>query len=42
LPDAEGFEPVTINDRAKPLDFSPPDFELMGYGWFIFHRPVAK
>jgi cyclomaltodextrinase / maltogenic alpha-amylase / neopullulanase len=42
LSNADGFEPVNISGRANPVDTSLPDFELSGYGWFIYHRPVPK
>jgi cyclomaltodextrinase / maltogenic alpha-amylase / neopullulanase len=42
LPNAEGFEPVNISGRSNPVDTRPPDFELNGYGWFIYHRTVPK
>ena len=43
LADAAGFEPVSISGRAKPtVDTSLPDYTLGGYGWYIYHRPVAK
>jgi cyclomaltodextrinase len=42
MPDATGFEPVTISGRANPVDISLPDFHLPGYGWLICHRAVSK
>ncbi len=42
LADPAGFEPVKIADRPPPIDTRLPDFKLDGYGWFIFHRSVAK
>jgi cyclomaltodextrinase / maltogenic alpha-amylase / neopullulanase len=43
LPDADGFEPVNIDGRPKPsVDTHLPDFNLSGFGWFIYHRAVAK
>jgi len=42
LPDVQGFEPVTISGRAKPVDIVLPDFHLGGYGWFIYHRAIPK
>ncbi len=42
LPNADGFEPVTISGRSNPVDTRLPDFELNGYGWFIYHRTIAK
>ena len=42
LPDAAGFAPVKINGRAEPVDILLPDVRLNGYGWFIYHRVVAK
>jgi len=38
LPNTESFEPVTISDRSNPVDTRIPDFELSGYGWYIYHR----
>jgi len=38
LPDATGFEPVKISDNPAPIDVNPPDFDLGGYGWCIYHR----
>lgn len=42
LPDATGFEPVKINDNPAPIDVNPPDFDLGGYGWCIYHRPIPN
>jgi glycosidase len=42
LPNADGFEPVTISGRSNPVDTRLPDFDLSGYGWFIYHRTIAK
>ena len=42
LSNAEGFEPVKISGRPNPVDARLPDFELGGFGWFIYHRTVAK
>ena len=42
LPDIAGFEPVKIAGHAGPVDMVPPDFRLTGYGWFIYHRSLAK
>jgi glycosidase len=42
LSNAEGFEPVKISGRPGPIDARLPDFELSGYGWFIYHRTVPK
>lgn len=42
LPDAAGFEPVKIAGRADPVDIVLPDFHLNGFGWFIYHRSIAK
>jgi glycosidase len=39
---AEGFEPVTVSGRAKPLDILLPEFRLNGYGWYIYHRTVSQ
>jgi len=40
LPVADGFKPVNISSRAYPVDTQPPDFEIKGYGWFIYHRSM--
>ncbi len=43
LSTAEGFEPVKISGgRPNPVDTALPNFELSGYGWFIYHRTIAK
>ena len=42
LSNAVGFEPVNITDRSNPVDTHVPDFELGGYGWYIYHRPAPK
>lgn len=42
MPNANGFEPVSIGDQPVPIDTSLPAFKLKGYGWYIFHRSVAK
>ncbi|HEY1490158.1 MAG TPA: DUF3459 domain-containing protein, partial [Verrucomicrobiae bacterium] len=43
LPGADGFEVVNIDGRPKPsVDTVLPDFNLGGFGWFIYHRPVPK
>lgn len=42
LSNAEGFEPVKITGWPNPVDARIPDFELGGYGWFVYHRTVAK
>jgi len=42
LPNADGFEPVNISGRAKPVDTHLPDFNLGGFGWFIYHRSAPK
>jgi len=42
LSDADGFEPVRIGNRSNPVDTHVPDFELSGYGWYIYHRPAPK
>jgi glycosidase len=42
LSNTESFEPVKISNRTNPVDTRLPDFELSGYGWLIYHRPVPK
>ncbi len=42
LPDEKGFKPVTISSRSTPVDTRPPDFNLSGYEWLIYHRSVPK
>lgn len=42
LPDAEGFSLVNISGRPNPVDSHLPDFSLGGYGWYIYHRSIAK
>ena len=43
MPGADGFRAVNIDGRPKPsVDTVLPDFNLGGFGWFIYHRPVAK
>ncbi|HEV2327332.1 MAG TPA: alpha-amylase family glycosyl hydrolase [Verrucomicrobiae bacterium] len=42
MPNADGFEPITIGDQPFPIDTSLPDFKLKSYGWCIFHRSVTK
>ncbi len=42
LPDAEGFGLVSISGRPNPVDSHLPDFSLAGYGWYIYHRSIAK
>ena len=43
LPNADGFVPVNIAGRPKPsVDTVLPDFNLGGFGWFIYHRPIPK
>ncbi len=42
LPDAEGFGLVNISGRSNPVDSHLPDFSLGGYGWYIYHRSMAK
>ena len=42
LANVEGFEPVNISGRSKPVDARLPNFELGGYGWYIYHRTVPK
>jgi glycosidase len=43
LPSADGFVPVNIDGRPKPsVDTILPDFNLGGFGWFIYYRPVSK
>jgi glycosidase len=42
LPEVAGFEPVKIAGRADPVDIVLPEFHLNGFGWFIYHRSMAK
>ncbi|MGA9450086.1 MAG: alpha-amylase family glycosyl hydrolase [Verrucomicrobiia bacterium] len=42
LSDAKGFEPVKISGMPNPVDPLLPDFNLSGYGWYIYHRTVPK
>lgn len=42
LSNAEGFKPVNIGGRPNPVDTLLPDFNLNGYGWYIYHRTVPK
>ena len=42
VPEAGDFEPVKISGWANPVDGTPPDFHLNGYGWLICHRTLAK
>ncbi len=42
LSDAGGFDPVNISGRPHPAGTLIPDFRLGGYGWFIYHRALAK
>jgi cyclomaltodextrinase len=42
LPTEKGFDPVRISGVAEPLDVVLPDFQLKGFGWFVYHRPVSK
>jgi cyclomaltodextrinase len=42
LSNAESFEPVNISGSPNPVDTHLPDFNLGGYGWFIYHRTVPK
>ena len=42
LPNAAGFEPVTISGRPNPVDIHLPDFNLSGFGWCIYHRTAPK
>ncbi len=42
LPGENGFEPVKISGAPERLDIHPPDFRLNGYGWFLYHRTIAK
>jgi glycosidase len=42
LSNAEDFEPVNISGSPNPVDTHLPDFNLGGYGWFIYHRSVPK
>jgi glycosidase len=38
----KAFDPVKISGMPEPIDAVLPEFHLNGYGWFIYHRPVAK
>ncbi len=38
LPNVEGFELVAITGRSNPVDIRLPNFDLDGYGWYIYHR----
>jgi glycosidase len=42
IPTEKGFEPVRISGLPEPLSAVLPDFRLNGYGWFIYHRSIAK
>jgi len=42
LTDKEGFEPVKISGGPVPVDVLLPNFSLKGFGWFIYHRAIAK
>jgi glycosidase len=42
LPNAADFAPVAITGVAGPVDNTLPDFHLNGFGWFIYHRSLAK
>jgi glycosidase len=42
LPAPDGWELVKIAGFADPVGIVPPDFRLNGFGWFIYHRSVAK
>jgi cyclomaltodextrinase / maltogenic alpha-amylase / neopullulanase len=42
LQNAEGFGLVNISGRSNPVDPHLPDFTLGGYGWYIYHRNLAK
>jgi cyclomaltodextrinase len=43
LPDTKDFKPVNISHWPNPpVDTPLPDFSLTGYGWYIYHRTVAK
>lgn len=38
----KAFDPVKINGMPEPVEALLPDFQLNGYGWFIYHRAIAK
>jgi glycosidase len=42
LPGTDGFEAVKISGWAAPLDIELPNFQLNGYGWFIYHRSISQ
>lgn len=42
LPSADGFKPVTITGRPENVGSPLPDFQLSGYGWFLYHRSLEK
>ena len=42
LPAPDGWELVKIAGHADPVGIVPPDFRLNGFGWFIYHRSLAK
>jgi len=42
LPEANGFEPVKINHLPIPIDVRLPDFNLSGYGWYLYHRTAPQ
>ena len=42
LTNAEAFEPVKISHWPSPGNTYLPDYNLNGYGWFVYHRTVPK
>ncbi|HOX55589.1 MAG TPA: alpha-amylase family glycosyl hydrolase [Candidatus Paceibacterota bacterium] len=42
MPSQEGFGAVKITGMPEPLNTALPDFNLNGYGWYIFHRSGSK
>lgn len=42
LPETAGFEPVKLSGQTPTADIVLPNFHLGGYGWQIYHRPIAK
>jgi len=42
LPAADEFKPVHISGRSDAVGSVLPDFQLSGFGWFIYHRTIPK
>lgn len=42
LPAASEFKPVSISGRPENVGSPLPDFQLSGYGWFLYHRSLGK